>query len=110
MRVMSALWTAAEIAVATGGEGHREFEAPGVAFDSREIGPGDLFVAMKGESTDGHRFVDRAFAAGAAGALVEQAIAQPHVRVADTSEALDALGRAGRARTGARIVGVTGSA
>jgi len=106
---MSALWTAAEIAAATGGSVHGEFEVSGVAFDSREIGAGDLFVALKGGETDGHRFVDRAFAAGAAGALVSEETAHPHVRVADTVKALDDLGRASRARGKARIVGVTGS-
>jgi UDP-N-acetylmuramoyl-tripeptide--D-alanyl-D-alanine ligase len=106
---MSPLWTGAEIAEATGGSVHGDFEAQGVAFDSREIGPGDLFVAMKGEATDGHLFIDRAFAAGAAGALVSEGIAHPHVHVADTTKALNDLGRAARARTEAKIVGVTGS-
>jgi UDP-N-acetylmuramoyl-tripeptide--D-alanyl-D-alanine ligase len=106
---MSPLWATSEIAEATGGSVHGDFEAMGVAFDSREIGPGDLFVAMKGEATDGHLFVDKAFASGAAGALVSDATPHPHVRVADTSAALDDLGRASRARSRARIVGVTGS-
>jgi UDP-N-acetylmuramoyl-tripeptide--D-alanyl-D-alanine ligase len=104
-----ALWTAAEIAEATGGRVHGDFEADGVAFDSREIGAGDLFVAMKGEATDGHRFIERAFASGAAGALVSEEIAQPHVHVDDTMRALNDLGRASRARSNARICGVTGS-
>jgi UDP-N-acetylmuramoyl-tripeptide--D-alanyl-D-alanine ligase len=109
-RGMSALWTSGEIAAAVGGAVHGDFEAIGVAFDSREVEPGHLFVAMKGESTDGHLFLDKAFAAGAAGAIVSEAIDRPHVRVADTTAALDALGRAARARTLARICGVTGSA
>ncbi|TVV72155.1 UDP-N-acetylmuramoyl-tripeptide--D-alanyl-D-alanine ligase [Sphingomonas solaris] len=103
------LWTAAAIAAATAGTAHGDFTATGVAFDSREIGPGDLFVALKGEATDGHRFVGRAFAQGAAGAIVSEAVDHPHVRVADTTAALDALARAARARTDARIIGVTGS-
>jgi UDP-N-acetylmuramoyl-tripeptide--D-alanyl-D-alanine ligase len=106
---MSSLWTGREIAEATSGALHGDFEASGVAFDSREIGPGDLFIAMKGEAADGHKFVDKAFAAGAAGALVGEAIAHPHVRVADTIQALNDLGRASRARSAARIIGVTGS-
>jgi len=106
---MSALWTSAEIASATAGTASAPFEATGVAFDSREIGPGDLFIALKGEATDGHRFVDQAFASGAAGALVSEEIAHPHVRVADTTRALNDLGRASRARSRAKIVGVTGS-
>jgi len=107
---MSPLWTAREIAAATGGIVHGEFEAGGVAFDSREISEGDLFIAMKGEATDGYLFLDKAFAAGAAGAIVSQPIDHPHVLVGDTTQALNDLGRASRARSGARIVGVTGSA
>jgi UDP-N-acetylmuramoyl-tripeptide--D-alanyl-D-alanine ligase len=107
---MSALWTSEEIAAAVGGAVHGEFEARGVAFDSREVEPGHLFVAMKGEATDGHLFLDQAFAAGAAGAIVSKEIDRPHVHVADTTAALNALGRAARARTAARICGVTGSA
>jgi UDP-N-acetylmuramoyl-tripeptide--D-alanyl-D-alanine ligase len=103
------LWTADEIARATGGVAHGDFNASGVAFDSREVGAGDLFVALKGEATDGHRFVGGAFVSGAAGAVVSDSVDGPHVRVADTAAALDALGRAARARTAARIVGVTGS-
>ncbi|MDB5689942.1 MAG: UDP-N-acetylmuramoylalanyl-D-glutamyl-2,6-diaminopimelate/D-alanyl-D-alanyl ligase [Sphingomonas bacterium] len=103
------LWTAAEIARATGGIVHGDFAAGGIAFDSREVGPGDLFVALKGEATDGHRFVEGAFASGAAGAIVSESVDHPHVHVADTAAALDALGRAARARTPARIVGITGS-
>jgi len=106
---MTALWTAQEIALATGGAAHGDFSAAGVAFDSREIGPGHLFIAMKGEATDGHKFLDRAFAGGAAGAIVSEEIQQPHVHVADSFQALNDLGRASRARTSARICGVTGS-
>ena len=106
---MSPLWTAEEIAVVTGGTVHGAFEAKGVAFDSREITSGDLFIAMKGEATDGHRFLDKAFASGAAGALVSEEIDRPHVHVGDTTQALNDLGRASRDRSNARICGVTGS-
>jgi UDP-N-acetylmuramoyl-tripeptide--D-alanyl-D-alanine ligase len=106
---MSALWTSADIAAAVGGTASGSFNCFGVAFDSREVGGGDLFIALTGESTDGHKFLDDAFALGAAGALVSQPVAQPHVLVADTTAALDALGKAARARTAARIAGVTGS-
>ena len=106
---MSALWTSAEIAAATGGTASAPFAVTGVAFDSREVGPGDLFIALKGETTDGHRFVDGAFEQGAAGAIVSLPVAHPHVQVADTTAALDALGVASRARTAAKIAGVTGS-
>src|SRR3546814_13133948 len=65
---------------------------------------------MKGEATDGHKFIDKAIAAGAAGILCETAVDHPHVRVTDSAAALNALGVASRARSRARIVGVTGSA
>ena len=103
------LWTSAEIADATGGRANAGFEAHGVTFDSREVGLGDLFVAMPGTGHDGHKFVAGAFAAGAAGAVVSQPVDGPHVLVEDTAAALEALGRAARARTDATIIGVTGS-
>ena len=106
---MSALWSSTEIEAATGGIASAPFAVNGVAFDSREVGAGDLFIALKGETTDGHRFVDGAFAQGATGAIVSQPVAHPHVQVADTTAALDALGVAARARTAAKIAGVTGS-
>lgn len=106
---MTMLWTAAEIAAATGGVASADFSVNGIAFDSREIGGGDLFIAMIGENDDGHRHVDGAFARGAAGAIVSQPVSHPHVLVADTAAALNALGVASRARTVARVAGVTGS-
>lgn len=106
---MSALWTSDEIAKATGGSASAAFAVTGVTFDSREVGPGDLFIALKGETTDGHRFIDGAFVAGAAGAIVQTPVDHPHVLVADSMAALEALGRASRARSHAQIVGVTGS-
>ncbi len=106
---MTALWTSAAIAAATGGTASADFAVSGVAFDSREVGANDLFVALTGENTDGHRFVAGALARGAAGAIVSTPVAGPHVLVADTMQALDDLGIAGRTRTAAKIVGITGS-
>lgn len=106
---MNPLWTAEEIAEAVGGTVHGSFVAKGVAFDSREVEAGDLFIAMKGEHTDGHRFVGNAQAAGAAGVLASEPAPLPHVLVPDTTAALEALGRASRARSEARVIGVTGS-
>lgn len=106
---MTALWTAADIAIATGGTASADFAVRGIAFDSREIGAGDLFIALTGDTDDGHRFVDSAFARGAAGAIVARPVSYPHVLVADTAAALNALGVESRARTAARVAGVTGS-
>ncbi|HEY0028610.1 MAG TPA: UDP-N-acetylmuramoyl-tripeptide--D-alanyl-D-alanine ligase [Allosphingosinicella sp.] len=106
---MSPLWTASEIAAATGGIASAGFAVSGVTFDSREVEPGYLFLALTGETTNGHRFLDKAFASGASGAVVSDDTAHPHVRVPDTFAALNDLGRASRTRTLARICGVTGS-
>lgn len=107
---MSVLWTSDEIAAATAGTISAPFEVTGVTFDSREVQPGDLFVAMPGTVHDGHKFVEGAFAAGAAGAIVSQPVVHgPHVLVGDTFAALQALGRASRERSRAIVFGITGS-
>jgi UDP-N-acetylmuramoyl-tripeptide--D-alanyl-D-alanine ligase len=103
------LWSSAEIAEATGGTANSDFSVTGVTFDSREVGPGDLFIAMPGTVHDGHHFVTGALASGAAGAIVSQPVDGPHVLVEDTARALEALGRASRARSDATIIGITGS-
>jgi UDP-N-acetylmuramoyl-tripeptide--D-alanyl-D-alanine ligase len=104
------LWTSADIATATNGAASAAFDVSGVTFDSREVGPGDLFVALTGETTDGHKFLDQAFDRSASGAIVSQDTPHPSILVPDTFTALEALAKAARARTSARIVGVTGSA
>ena len=106
---MSALWTSDEIAAATGGRASGVFSVSGVTFDSREVIGGELFIALRGESTDGYRFVDQAGDRGAGGFLVGEPVEGAHVRVADTTAALEALGGASRGRSSARIIGVTGS-
>lgn len=108
-RLPLALWSAAEIAAATGGIASGDFQCSGVEMDSRDVRNGDLFVALKGEAMDGHAFLEAAFAKGAAAALVDRPVEYPHVLVADTAAALGALARAARTRTPAKIVGVTGS-
>ncbi|MFN3856315.1 MAG: UDP-N-acetylmuramoyl-tripeptide--D-alanyl-D-alanine ligase [Caulobacter sp.] len=102
------LWTAAEIAAATGGTASAEFIATGVSIDSRAIDPGDLFVALAGVR-DGHEFVPGAISSGAAGVLAARPVAAPHVLVPETLAALEALGIAARQRSAARRCAVTGS-
>ncbi len=106
------LWTSAEIASAVGGAlSGAPFEAAGVTYNSREIAPGDLFVALQG-ARDGHDFAAAAFAAGAAGALTNRPVAGgPCVVVeGDTLKALEALGVAARERAPhVRRGAVTGS-
>ena len=104
------LWTSGEIVAATGGAVHRgPFTVTGVTFDSREVAPGDLFVALAGER-DGHDFIPKAFASGAAGVLAARPVeGGPAVVVADTLRALEQLGVAARERAPARRAAVTGS-
>ena len=104
-----ALWDAASIAEATGGVASGDFQVSGVEIDSRDVRPGDLFFALKGEAMDGHRFIDAAFAKGAVAAVVDRPIEAPHVLVEDTSRALEFLAKASRTRNHGKIVGVTGS-
>jgi UDP-N-acetylmuramoyl-tripeptide--D-alanyl-D-alanine ligase len=111
---VSDLWTAKEIAAATGGRATGEWRATGVSIDSRTVGPGDLFIALVGPNFDGHEFVAAALKRGAAAALIARIPAglpegAPVVLVDDTMKGLEALGRAARARTRAKVIGVTGS-
>jgi UDP-N-acetylmuramoyl-tripeptide--D-alanyl-D-alanine ligase len=111
---MTALWTAADAAAAIGGSSPTNWAATGVSIDTRSLAAGDLFVALRGPNHDGHDFVATALQRGAVAAMVDREIPQlpaasPLLRVADTLAGLAALGAAGRNRSGARIVAVTGS-
>ena len=108
-RLPITLWDATAIAEAVGGTASGDFQVAGVEMDSRDVVNGDLFVALKGEAMDGHRFLDKAFQNGAAAAIVDRPVDYPHILVEDTTEALKALARAARSRTEAKIIGVTGS-
>src|SRR5437868_1243447 len=108
------MWTAAEAAAATGGSSTTDWAATGASIDTRSLALGDLFVALRGPNHDGHDFVATALQRGAAAAMVDREIPQlpalsPLLRVADTLTGLAGLGAAGRNRSGARIVAVTGS-
>jgi UDP-N-acetylmuramoyl-tripeptide--D-alanyl-D-alanine ligase len=111
------LWTVAEIVAATGGRAESLIDGPiaSISIDSREIGFKALFVAIKGDTLDGHDFVAQALAAGAAAAMVSEAHfralgGQNLIVVPDTLKALEALGKAARDRHRGTIVAVTGSA
>ncbi len=108
-RLPLALWTSREIELAVDGRASHQFQASGVEMDSRDVRPGDLFVALKGEAMDGHRFIPQAFAAGAVATITDRPVEFPHVLVKDTTEALHALAHAARGRASAVRIGVTGS-
>ena len=76
-----ALWDAIAIARATKGVANADFQVAHAEIDSRDVLPGDLFFALKGETTDGHRFVEGAFAKGAAAVVVDRPVDGPHVLV-----------------------------
>jgi UDP-N-acetylmuramoyl-tripeptide--D-alanyl-D-alanine ligase len=111
-----ALWTPEEVQAATGGVFARPLTAPatGASIDSRTLEPGDIFFAIAGPSRDGHDFVAAALERGAAFAVIARTAAPrfgdgPFLLVDDPLAALTDLGRAGRQRTAARVVAVTGS-
>ena len=110
---MPPLWTRDALLQATGGRLVGEIGASigSISIDSRELGPEALFVAIKGDRFDGHDFVNTALANGAAAALVGQGrvAAERCIVVGDPLEGLRQLARAARARSGALVVGVTGS-
>src|SRR5436305_4365986 len=85
----------------------------GVSTDSRSIGRGELFVALRGERFDGHQFLAAAAARGAAAAMIERDHREPFplpvLIVADTRRALGELARQWRARFSLVPVAVTGS-
>jgi UDP-N-acetylmuramoyl-tripeptide--D-alanyl-D-alanine ligase len=88
-----------------------DVEVRSVSTDSREVIAGSLFIALSGDRTDGHRFVEQAFAGGAAAVIVDGPIDVngPVVRVDSTAEALLRLAADERRSMTATVVGVTGA-
>jgi len=85
-----------------------------VIHDSRLVQEGDLFIALKGERTDGHEFLEEAFVRGACGAIVSDSKAVPEtarnvIRVEEPLRALWTLAAAWRREHSATLVGITGS-
>ena len=92
----------------------------GITWDSREVRPGWLYVALPGERVDGHQFVEAALRAGAAGALVTDGPSQSCallarelgaaiIEVPNTASAITDLARAWRSHLRGRVIGLTGS-
>ncbi|AHD01400.1 UDP-N-acetylmuramoyl-tripeptide--D-alanyl-D-alanine ligase [Leisingera methylohalidivorans] len=107
------LWTAAEAAAATGGRTQGGWAVTGLSIDTRTLEAGDMFVALKA-ARDGHDFVAQALEKGAGAALVSRIpegvpADAPLLIVDDVQAGLEALGRASRARSQAKVVAVTGS-
>jgi UDP-N-acetylmuramoyl-tripeptide--D-alanyl-D-alanine ligase len=100
-----------DIAAAVGGRlVGSDAEASSVAIDSRTVEQGSLFVALRGDRTDGHDFVAEAGARGAAGAIVEQPTSEiSAIAVDDSARALLDLAADERASLTATVIGITGS-
>ncbi len=108
--------TVSEVAGACGGEllcGDPDTVITSVSTDSRKVGPGTLFVPIKGERTDAHSFIDAVFAAGASASLTQEhsRMDDSHawIRVPDTVAALQRVASAYRKRFRIPFVGITGS-
>ncbi|MCB1530975.1 MAG: UDP-N-acetylmuramoyl-tripeptide--D-alanyl-D-alanine ligase [Rhodospirillales bacterium] len=113
MSASNVIWTAKEAASATSGRAPADWKAFGVSIDSRTVCEGDLFVALAGDHGDGHAYVAAALEKGAVAAVVSripEGVDEGRLLVVeDTFKALQDLGGAARARSGAKIIGVTGS-
>jgi UDP-N-acetylmuramoyl-tripeptide--D-alanyl-D-alanine ligase len=111
-------WDATRVAAAAGATLLVDDESPvgpgRVVIDSREAGPGDLFVGLAGERVDGSAFAEQALVAGAWGVLTREAPQRQHeggavLVAADPLAALKRLASAWREELGARVAGITGS-
>lgn len=105
-------WWLAETAQSLGGELRGlDVQFTSVSTDTRTLGPGALYVALRGERFDGHDFVAQALANGAVAAVVDHPleVAIPQVQVADTRLALGRLAALNRERFQGQVAAVTGS-
>src|ERR1700716_2695520 len=111
------LWTVEAMAAAMGATpaGPQPLSIPGISIDTRTVAAGEAFFAIKGDNRDGHDFVAAALGAGAGLAVIAADRGEsfpadaPLLVVADVLEGLRDLARAARARSQAKIIGVTGS-
>jgi len=95
------------------GRGPADSSFEGAAIDSRQVEPGDLLFALKGERQDGHDFVAQAIGAGAAGAVIERPVEAPKdaalFQVSDSLGALQRLAAWWRRKHDVKVAAVTGS-
>src|SRR5208283_3238057 len=110
--------TVATLAEAAGGEifsGDPGLQVRAISTDTREIAPGDCFIALPGENHDGHAFVSDAIRKGAAAVIVSEPIVVPRdtsaavIRVGDTLYALGELARRHRMKFDIPVIAVSGS-
>ncbi len=109
------MWMYADILKATNGKGvARDVAVPGFSIDTRTLKPGEVYIAIRGETMDGHRFIGDAFEKGAIAAIVDASIYDiPYdflIHVNNTDQALMDLGNFRRSQLTGHIIGITGSA
>jgi UDP-N-acetylmuramoyl-tripeptide--D-alanyl-D-alanine ligase len=106
-----------QIAKACGGtyigeEEQRNTEITGAVIDSRQVESGYLYIPMRGERVDGHRFIPDVFKKGAAAVLSEEVLtdpAGPYIRVDSSAQALKDIAEYYRSTLNIKIIGIAGS-
>jgi UDP-N-acetylmuramoyl-tripeptide--D-alanyl-D-alanine ligase len=82
----------------------------GISTDTRQLSPGSVFVALQGETFDGHTFAAQAMEQGAVAVVASQPVQAPHLLVSDTLEAYQQIGRWWRSQFAIPLIAITGSA
>lgn len=110
-------WTLKEIEELVSVErilGPADIRICGIAIDSRQVVPGNLFIALRGERTDGHLYIHDAIERGAIAVMISKDIPMPEtittIRVRDTRKALEQWAQGVRNQIHAHVIGITGSA
>ena len=109
--------TLENIAKACGGtyvddDAQRGSEITGAVIDSRQVEPGYLYIPIRGERVDGHRFIPDVFEKGALAVLSEEPLenpAGPYIQVASSEQALKDIAEFYRSTLSIKIIGITGS-
>ena len=95
-----------------GDDALRGSEITGAVIDSRQVEPGYLYIPIRGERVDGHRFIPDVFEKGALAVLSEEPLenpAGPYIQVASSEQALKDIAEFYRSTLGIKIIGITGS-
>lgn len=109
------MWAYADILKATGAKSIvRDLKIPRFSIDTRTLKPGEIYIALRGDDLDGHKFVREAISKGAVAAIIDTPLdnvpADLMICVSDTDQALVDLANFRRPQLTGRIIGITGSA
>lgn len=95
-----------------GDDALRGSEITGAVIDSRQVEPGYLYIPIRGERVDGHRFIPDVFAKGALAVLSEEPLDNPtgpYIQVVSSEQALKDIAEFYRSTLSIKIIGITGS-